>query len=156
MFGYDSFLTVQRTKLKQWLRPSETSREVRLPLHVRVLTRPGYGECWSLNLSSGGMALGVAQPSGDPPTEGSSIEMESLLPWNDTCFSIRGQVKWFGRNIAPLSSPYRFAFGVSFTEIRPNDRAILARYLIDYRPQVVVAYPSPAESLLCREVLEPD
>src|SRR5215831_7642187 len=102
MVGYDSLVNAQRMKVKPWLRPSETSREVRLPLHVRVLTRPGYGECWSLNLSSGGMALGVAQPSGDPPTEGSSIEMEFLLPGNDTRFSIRGQVKWFGRNIAPL------------------------------------------------------
>jgi len=156
MLGYDSVLTVQRTKVKQWLRPSETGREVRLPLHVRVLTRPDYGECWSLNLSSGGMALGVAQPLGDPPTEGSSIEVEFLLPGNDTRLSIRGRVKWFGRNIAPLSSPHRFAFGISFTEVRPNDRAILGRYLVDYRPQVVVAYASSAESLLCREALEPD
>ena len=156
MLGYDSHLTVRRTKVKQWLRPSESGREVRLPLHVRVVTRPNYGECWSLNLSSGGMALGVAQPSGDPPAEGSPIEMEFLLPGNDARFSIRGRVKWFGRNIAPLSSPYRFAFGVSFTQVRPNDRAILARYVVDYRPQVVVAYPSSSESALCRELLEPD
>src|SRR5215472_11600857 len=156
MLGYDSPLTVPRPRVKQWLRPSESGREVRLPLHVRVLTRPNYGECWSLNLSSGGMALGVAQPSGDPPAEGSPIEMEFLLPGNDARFSIRGRVKWFGHHIAPLSSPYRFAFGVSFTEVRPNDRAILARYVVDYRPQVVVAYPSSAESALCRELLEPD
>jgi two-component system, NtrC family, response regulator HupR/HoxA len=156
MLGYDSLLTVQRTKVKQWLRPSETGREVRLPLHVRVLTRPNYGESWSLNLSSGGMALGVAQPSGDPPSEGSSIEVEFVLPGSDSRLSIRGTVKWFGRNIAPLSSPHRFAFGISFSGVRPNDRAILARYLVDYRPQVVVAYASAAESLLSRDALEPD
>src|SRR5712692_8812668 len=156
MLGYDSVLTVQRTKVKQWLRPSETGREARLPLYVRVLTRPNYGECWSLNLSSGGMALGVAQPLGEPPSEGSSIEVELLLPGNDSRLSIRGRVKWFGQNIAPLSSPHRFAFGICFTDVRPNDRAVLARYLIDYRPQVAVAYASSAESILCREALEPD
>src|SRR5215831_11430754 len=156
MVGYDSLVNAQRMKVKPLLGPSETAREVRLPLHVRVLTRPDYGECWSLNLSSGGMALGVAQPSGDPPVEGRSIELQFQLPGNDARFLIRGRVKWFGSNVAPLSSPYRFAFGVSFTEVRSNDRAILARYLIDYRPQVVVAYPSATESLVCRDVLEPD
>src|SRR5260370_23017858 len=58
--------------------------------------------------------------------------------------------------MGPLSSPHRFAFGICFTDVRPNDRAVLARYLIDYRPQVAVAYASSAESILCREALEPD
>ena len=39
-------------------------------MHVRVVTRPNYGECWSLNLSSGGMALGVARKSADGPASG--------------------------------------------------------------------------------------
>ena len=145
-----------RTKVKHRPGPRDTGREARLPLYVRVLTRPNYGECWSLNLSSGGMALGVAQPSGEPPSEGSSLEVEFLLPGNDSRLSIRGQVKWFGQNIALLSSPHRFAFGICFTDVRPNDRAVLGRYLIDYRPQVAVAYASSAESTLCRKALEPD
>src|ERR1700687_5505858 len=145
-----------RTKVKHRPDSSSVAREARLPLYVRVLTRPSYGECWSLNLSSGGMALGVAQPSGERPSEGSSIEVEFLLPGSDSRLSIRGRVKWFGQNVAPLSGPHRSAFGICFTDVRPPDRAVLARYLIDYRPQVAVAYASSADSTLCRSALEPD
>jgi len=139
-------------------RPSENraDREARLPLYVRVVTRPSYGECWSLNLSSGGMALAVAAPSGDPPREETSIDVEFLLPGNDSPLRMRGRVKWVDQNAAHLRSPHRFAFGICFTDVRPNDRAVLRRYLVDYRPRVALVYPSLAESNLCKRVLEPD
>lgn len=135
--------------------PAQSEREVRLPLYLRVLTRPNYGECWSLNLSSGGMALGVAAPSGDPPREGDSLEVGFLLPGSDSRLSIRGCVKWVAQNAARLGTPKGFAFGIAFTDVRPNDRAVMARYIVDYRPHVALAYASAAESTLCREVLEP-
>ena len=142
--------------MKQRPSPGKTDREARLPLYVRVVTRPSYGECWSLNLSSGGMALGVATPSGGLPREGSPIEVEFLVPGHDSLLSIRGSVKWVDHNSSHLGSPHRFAFGVCFSDIRPNDRAAMARYLVDYRPRVAMVYASAAEGLLCRKALEPD
>ncbi len=147
---------MQRTKLKHRPSPAKSEREARLPLYVRVVTRPSYGECWSLNLSSGGMALGVAAPSRDLPREGSLIEVEFLVPGNDSLLSIRGSVKWVDQNSVHLSSPHRFAFGVCFSDIRPNDRAVMARYLVDYRPRVAMVYASAAESTMCKRALEPD
>ena len=147
---------MQRTKLKHRPSPAKSEREARLPLYVRVVTRPSYGECWSLNLSSGGMALGVAAPSRDLPREGSLIEVEFLVPGNDSLLSIRGSVKWVDQNSPHLSSPHRFAFGVCFSDIRPNDRAVMARYLVDYRPRVAMVYASAAESTMCKRALEPD
>jgi len=142
--------------LKHRATPAKAEREARLPLYVRVVTRPNYGECWSLNLSSGGMALAVAAPSGDPPREGSSIEVEFLVPGSDARLSVRGSVKWVDQNAAHLSSPHRFAFGICFTDLRPNDRAVLGRYIVDYRPRVAVVHASGAEEALCRRALEPD
>jgi two-component system response regulator HupR/HoxA len=142
--------------VKHRSRRKELEREARLPLYLRVVTRPKYGECWSLNLSRGGMALAVAQPSGEPPSEGSSIEVQFMLPGGDSQLSIPGRVKWVDRNIGQSNTPRRFAFGIAFTDLRPNDRAVLARYLVDYRPQVAVVYASSEESLLSREALERD
>jgi two-component system response regulator HupR/HoxA len=102
------------------------------------------------------MALGVAAPSGDRPREGSSVEVEFLLPGNDSRLSIRGTVKWVDQNSSQLGSPHRFTFGMSFTEVRPNDRAVLGRYVVDYRPRVAVVYASASEGTLCRRALEPD
>jgi two-component system, NtrC family, response regulator HupR/HoxA len=139
-------------------RPAEnrTDREARLPLYLRVVTRPSYGECWSLNLSSGGMALAVAAPSGEAPREEASIDVEFLVPGHDSPLCMRGCVKWVDLNAANLRSPHRFAFGICFTDVRPNDRAVLRRYLVDYRPRVALVYPSLAESNLCKKALEPD
>jgi transcriptional regulator with GAF, ATPase, and Fis domain len=102
------------------------------------------------------MAVAVASPSAAPPVEGSSVEVEFFLPDNDSRLSMRGSVKWVDQNAAHLSSPHRFAFGICFTDVRPNDRAVLARYIVDYRPSVALVYASSAESTLCRRELEPD
>ncbi len=102
------------------------------------------------------MALAVAAPSGDPPLEGSSIDVEFLVPGSDARLSVRGSVKWIDHNAAHLSSPHRFAFGICFTDLRPNDRAVLGRYLVDYRPRVAVVHATAAEVSLCRRALEPD
>lgn len=127
-----------------------------MPIYVRVVTRPNHGECWSLNLSSGGMAFGVAAPSADAPVEGSPIEVEFSLPDGGARLAMQGLVKWVDREIAYARGPHRFAFGISFVDLRPNDRAVLARFLADYRPHVVVAHGSAAESALCKQRLEPD
>jgi DNA-binding NtrC family response regulator len=146
---------MSQAKVSHWP-ASHVEREPRLPLYLRVVTRPHYGECWSLNLSSGGMGLGVAAPSGDPPREGSSIEVDFLLPGSGSRLSVRGCVKWVDGNASHLHSPHRLTFGVGFTDVRPGDRAILQAYLVDYRPQVAVLFASEAESALCKKVLEPE
>jgi transcriptional regulator with PAS, ATPase and Fis domain len=140
--------------MKHRTREAHLEREPRQPFYLRVLTRPKYGECWSLNLSRGGMAVLVVQPLLEPPSEESSIELEFSLPGSDSPLSIRGRVKWVDRDIAQPDGKRRFAFGIAFTDVRPNDRAVLARYLIDYRPQVAVVYASPTDAVLCREALE--
>ena len=101
------------------------------------------------------MALAAAAPC-EPPREGSSIEVEFLLPGSDARLSMRGHVKWVDQNASNLSRPHRFAFGICFADLRSNDRAVLGRYLADYRPHVVVVFASPADQALCRQSLEPD
>jgi len=102
------------------------------------------------------MALAVAAPSADPPREGSSIDVEFLVPGSGARLSVSGSVKWVDQNAAHLSSPHRFAFGICFTDLRPNDRAVLGRYTVDYRPRVAVVHATAAEEALCRRALEPD
>jgi len=148
---------VARSKVKhQRLSHGEQDREPRVPIYVPVITRPHHGECWSLNLSSGGMALGVAASSANAPVEGSPIEVEFSLPDGGPRLAMHGLVKWVHPTLVHARGPHRFAFGISFVDARPNDRAVLARYLADYRPHIGVAHASTAESALCKQRLEPD
>jgi len=142
--------------MKHRPKPAPRDREPRVPLYVRVITRPHLGECWSLNLSFGGMALAVTAPSGPPCAEGSVLELELSLPEGGPRLNIHSRVKWVEQAAAGERITCPYALGVFFVEVRPNDRALLKRYLADYRPHVVVAHPSSAEAELCKQALRPD
>src|SRR5262249_46570125 len=146
----------ERTGLKPPATAAKGGREARGAVFVRVVAGANYGEGRAPHLGSGGMALAVAAPSGDPPREGSSIDVEFLVPGSDARLSVRGSVKWVDENAAHLTSPHRFAFGICFADLRPNDRAVLGRYIVDYRPRVAVVHATAAEGALCRRALEPD
>jgi DNA-binding NtrC family response regulator len=128
-------------------------RKPRVPLHIRVATRPIFGECWSFNVSSGGMAISAHVSHETAPQEGADIDVAFSIPDSGSRIACRARVAWVNPSTV---SKKRVSFGITFLDMEPTDRASLARYLADYRPHVAIAQGSPLETRVSEEVLGHD
>jgi two-component system, NtrC family, response regulator HupR/HoxA len=93
----------------------------RFPLYVPVQSTLWLAECWSENVSLGGIGLlGRPGPQG-PPTTGQSICVEFALP-NETVVAFDGVVRW----VAPRDGGV-VAFGLAFVRPLPGALEQIAR-----------------------------
>jgi DNA-binding NtrC family response regulator len=111
-------------------------RPERIPLYVPVVTSSGLTECWSENISSGGVLV-VAKPGeAGAPQRGQHLRLQLALPDQST-IDATGEVMWVLRR-----DPGTVALGLAWRDIEPSSAARITR--LSGRPAfrvVVVAAP---------------
>jgi DNA-binding NtrC family response regulator len=133
---------------------SGLERQLRIPLYLKVVARPGLQDCWSFNLSVHGMALvGTPQVPGELPKLGSQIQVDFALPGEVNRIRARGTVRWVDDQLGPGR---QVAFGILFTKVDATAVASLARYVAAYRPNLAVFAPSLEDLNLCQATLGED
>ena len=88
---------------------SDLRVEQRLPLRVRVTTRPPLEDCWSVNITEAG--IGLTARGGVEPQIGSVLELTLHLPGGDE-LAARGRVTW----AAPSLSGPQPSWGVRWRQ----------------------------------------
>jgi serine/threonine-protein kinase len=123
----------------------------RLPLRVRVTTRPVLHDCWSVNISSSGIGLSGYLENGASLARGTTLELILRLP-NEVMLSGRGRIVWMAPT--PSGPRPRWALGVAFEPLAVEVEKGLADYLQSNRLRVGVAYAGREEAALFRQVLQ--
>ena len=129
------------------------ARDPRLPLFVQVVTQPPIHDCWSVNISNGGIGLVAGRHQDDIPEEGDEIDLEFSLPDSGSTVRARAEVVWVHHSFNHLPAVARVAIGLRFSWVPGGDRAELKRYLLDYRFHVGVAFALGSEKRLMEEAL---
>jgi formylglycine-generating enzyme required for sulfatase activity len=138
------------------VRPPDTVPEVRgdsprLPLKVRVTTRPHLPDCWSVNISDSGLGLVARAETTDPALEvGGRLEVDLQLPNGDSVIG-EGRVTWV--SASPMGAQPSAAFGLRFEGLPARSRESLEIYLQSNRVRVGVAFAVAEEAALLERLL---
>jgi len=124
-------------------------REPRVPFFAPAVAS-GLSRCWTTNISSGGIGLSAFLTTPNPPALGEEIEIEIMLGERKHSLCVSGRVAWIGR----LRPDGRLELGAQFTELAPGARAMLAMFLAEHRPRVLVALATPEEQQLAHRALD--
>ncbi len=126
-----------------------TARDARIPLYVQVVTQPPLLDCWSMNISRTGIALQARAPAEVTGLEGSRLEVEFSLPDTGARLRALAEIAWRDERRENRS----VSVGVRFVEISAEHRAILVRYLQEYRFRVAVGPADAADQAAVAEAL---
>jgi serine/threonine-protein kinase len=125
--------------------------EARLPLRVRVSTRPVLPDCWTVNISLTGVGLTAkVGPEEQTPHDGDALDLVFDLP-DGGKLEGQGRVVW--SYVVPRGRYRAVALGLVFTRIEESGRKALADYLRGNRFRVGVVDAGPAEVASIREAL---
>lgn len=115
------FLQVGRQFLPAIREPRQTC------LHqIEFLWQGALEKCKSLDLSSGGL---FADSQTDIPI-GTALELELVLPDPQApVLQLNGEVAWLNRRPKPIKPHYPVGFGVRFTGLTSEQKAILGRLI---------------------------
>ena len=119
----------------------------RVPLFAPVVTA-GLDRCWSSNLSVSGLGLTGYVKGRVAPERGHDLELE-LRIGDDKAIRATGRVAWSTR----VRPDGRVALGLSFHELAARARSLLATFVTEHRPRVVVALASARERELAHSAL---
>jgi serine/threonine-protein kinase len=128
------------------------SADPRLPLRVRVQTRPPLADCWSVNISATGLGVVARADEGQPPPgRGGRLDVALNLP-DGAQLVARTEIMWAGPALGGATPGW--ALGLRFLEIPEPARRALAVFLHGQRQCVAVFGASHDEASLIKGILE--
>jgi two-component system, NtrC family, response regulator HupR/HoxA len=104
--------------------------------HCAPVVASGLARCWTTNISVGGAGLSAVVTDGTIPQQGDDIELELRLdPESSRPLRAVARVAWTSH----LRPDGWLGLGVQFRDLSPHASTVLARFVAEHRPRVMIA-----------------